>query len=190
MAFPRSGTVDTQTYSGTKDFVLAHSSALQNANIGAADHFKLDTVDFQRGGATGTGSGAASGGSISLDGTTAYSAAVGAASLGRFTLQGGKVYKLEFSPGYALFSGATGVLTYQWFDMTSGAGTALGQPQNLYVVTDASNDAAMGDLIAIYAPGGSSGDRFLVEVQITAVTALTSIGNTAKGLPTAFVETI
>lgn len=190
MSFPRSGTVDTQTYSGTKDFVLAHSSALQNSNIAANDHFKLDTVDFQRGGATSASAGAASGGSITLDTTTTYSNTVGAASLGRFTLQGGKVYRLEFSPGYVLFSGATGVLTYQWFDVTSGSGTAISQPQNVYTVTDAGHEAGMGDSIAIYAPGGSSQDRFLVEVQITAVTALTSIGNTAKGLPTAFVETI
>lgn len=187
MAFPRSGTVDTQTFSGTKDFVFAHSSALQNSNIAANDHLKLDTVDFSRGNAT-TAAGAASGGSVFLDTTTTYSNTDGAASLGRFTVRGGKLYKLEASPGYALFSGATGVLTLQWFDVT-GTAAAVGQPLNLYVMTDASNDGAQGDLWTMYQPGGGQNDLFLLEVRIQAVTALTSIGNTAKGLPTVLVET-
>jgi len=188
MAFPRSGTLDTQTFSGTKDFIFAHSSALQNSNIGAADHLKIDTIDFSRG-AVATASGAASGGSVSLDTTTTYSNTIGAASLGRFTLQGGKLYKLECSPGYALFSGNTGVITFQWFDVTSGSGTAIGQALNFFALTDAGHENANGDLWSMYSPGGSSQDKFLVEVQITAVTALTSIGNTAKGLPTVLVET-
>src|SRR5438445_1202270 len=103
MAFPRSGTVDTQTFSGTKDFVFAHSSALQSTNIAANDHLKLDTVDFSRPSVAQL-TGALGGASVSLDTTTAYSNTDGAASLGRFTVRGGKLYKLECSPGYALFS--------------------------------------------------------------------------------------
>lgn len=189
MAFPRSGTVDTQTFSGTKDFIFAHSSALQNSNIGAADHLKLDTIDFQRGGVSAGTTGAAAGSSISLDTSTTYTNTVGAASIGRFSLRGGKLYKLECSPGYALFSGATGVITYQWFDVTTGSGTAIGQPLNFFALTDAGHENANGDLWTMYSPGGGQNDIFLVEVQITAVTALTSIGNTAKGLPTVLVET-
>jgi hypothetical protein len=183
MAFPRSGTVDTQTFSGTKDFVAAHSSALQNSNISANDHLKLDTVDVARGGLS-SGAGAASGGAVILDTTTTYSNTDGAASLGRFSLKAGKTYKLTCHPGYFLFSGATGVITLQWYDV-GGAAAAIGQPLNVYVATDASNDGATGSLVAFFQPGTDT----LVEVRIAAVTALTSIGNTAKGLPVALVET-
>lgn len=187
MAFPRSGTVDTQTYSGTKDFILAHSSATQSSNISANDHLKFDTIDAARGGAASS-TGAVSGGSVRLDTITSYSNSNGAASLGRLSLQGGKTYKLDGSPGYCLFSGNTGVITFQWFDVT-GTPAAIGQPQNLYAQTDASHEGAFGDLVAIFQPGGSSQDLFLVELRITAVTALTSIGDTAKGLPQFLVET-
>jgi len=189
MAFPRSGTVDTQTFSGTKDFVFAHSSALQGANIGVGDHLKIDTVDFSRPSVAQL-TGALGGASVLLDTTTAYVNTIGAASVGRFSVRGGKLYKLECSPGYALFSGATGALTLQWFDVTTlGSPVAIGQPLQLLSLTDAGNEVTNGDLWTMYQPGGGQNDIFLVEVQITAVTALTSIGNTAKGLPTVLIET-
>src|SRR6266404_3532138 len=189
MAFPRSGTVDTQTFSGTKDFIFAHSSALQNANIGAADHLKFDTVDFSRPSVAQL-TGALGGAAMSLDTSTAYVNTNGTASIGRISLRGGKMYKLECSPGYVLFSGATGLLSLQWFDMTSlTTPVALGQPTSIYAQTDAAHDGANGDLLAFYNAGGGQNDVFLLEVQITVATAVTSIGNTAKGLPTILVET-
>lgn len=186
MTLIKGGTVDTQTFSGVKEFVLARSSALQNSNIGANDHLKLDTTDFQRGGSSGA---AGVGVAVKLDGTTTYSNTSGAASLGRFSLAGGKLYKLTCSPGYFLFSGNTGVITLQWFDVTAAAGVAIGQPLNIFAATDASHENADGVLMAMFAPGGGQNDISLVEVQITAVTALTSIGNTSKGVPVALVET-
>lgn len=189
MAFPRSGTVDTQTISGTKDFVFARSSVLQNANIAAADHLKFDTVDFARGGVgDAMGVGAKAGGAVTLDTATAYVATVAVAAIGRFSLRGGKMYKLTCSPGYVLFSGATGLLTLQWFDMTSVA-AAIGQPYSVYTQADASQDGTGGHLQAFYNPGGGQNDIFLVEVQITVATALTQIGAAAKGFPTVLVET-
>jgi len=189
MAFPRSGTVDTQTFSGTKDLVFVRSSVLQNANLGVGDHLKFDTVDFSRPSVAQL-TGALGGAAMSLDTSTAYVNTVGAASIGRFSIRGGKVYKLECSPGYFLFSGATGVVTLQWFDVTTlGSPVAVGQPLNIYTATDAGNENAQGDLWTFYAPGGGQNDNFLVEVQITAVTALTSIGAAGKGFPTALVET-
>lgn len=189
MAFPRSGTVDTQTFSGTKDFVMARSSALQNSNIAANDHLKLDTVDFSRPSVAQV-TGALGGAAVLLDTTTTYSAASGAASLGRFSVRGGKLYKLTASPGYVLFSGATGLLTIQWFDVTGAAGVAVGQPASVYTQADASQDGANGGFLqAMYSPGGGQNDIFLLEVQITVATAVTSIGNVSKGIPTALVET-
>jgi len=187
MAFPRSGTVDTSTYSGTKDFVFAHAGAVQSANVAANDHLKLDTVDVSRG-AAGSGAGAAGGGSVFLDTTTTYSNSNGAASLGRFTLQGGKIYKLSLASVYALFSGATGVLDLQWFDVT-GTPAAIGTILRVLPVTQTSNDNATGNLETMFAPGGAAADTKLVEVRIITATALTSIGDPVKGAPTALVET-
>lgn len=189
MAFPRSGTVDSQTFSGTKDFNFVRASVLQNANIAAGDHLKFDTVDFSRPSVAQL-TGALGGAATSLDTSTAYVNTVGAASIGRFSVRGGKLYKLECSPGYALFSGATGLLVLQWFDVTTlGAAVAVGQPISVYAATDAGNDGAMGDLWTMYAPGGGQNDVFLLEVQIVTATALTSIGAAGKGFPTALVET-
>jgi hypothetical protein len=191
MAFPRSGTVDTQTFSGTKDFIFGHVNAVQNANIGNGDHLKFDTVDFQRPLIVSPTTGAAGGSAESLDTSTTYTNALGVASIGRFSVRGGKVYKLECSPGYVLFSGATGLLTLQWVDVTVvGAQVALGQPLMIEPVTQTTNDIATGDLWTFYAPGGGQNDVFLLEVQIIgAPTALTSIGSATKGQPSALVET-
>lgn len=189
MAFPRSGTVDTQTFSGTKDFVMARSSALQNSNIAANDHLKFDTVDFSRP-SVAQNTGALGGAAVILDTATTYSNTSGVASIGRFSVRGGKLYKLTAAPGYVLFSGATGLLTLQFFDVTAAAGVAVGQPSSVYTQTDASQDGSSGGwLQAMYAPGGGQNDIFLLEVQITVATAVTSIGNTAKGMPTILVET-
>jgi len=176
MAFPRSGTVDTQTLSGTKDFVLARNGATQSTNIAANDHVKFDTVDMSRGS------------SIVLDTTTTYSNSNGAASLGRFSLQGGKVYKLTSSIGYVLGSGATGLLSVRWTDVT-GAPVAIGSLSNNYVMTDATNETGDGNLFTMFAPGGSSQDIFLVELRIITATALTSFGDPTKGAIVAMVET-
>src|SRR6266581_6482955 len=98
MAFPRSGTVDTQTFSGTKDFIFARLATTQSTNVGAADHLKFDTVDFSRPSVTQV-TGALGGAAISLDTSTAYVNTSGAAAIGRFSVRGGKLYKLECSPG-------------------------------------------------------------------------------------------
>ncbi len=187
MAFPRSGTVDTQTYSGTKDVVAAKNSATQAANLAAGDHLKLDTVDFSRPVVSG-GAGALGGGSVKLDTTTAYSNTNGAASLGRFTLQGGKVYRLECSMGEILTT--AGSVQIQWADVTA-APVLLGAPAINYSATFATGEGSVGVCVAIYATGGSAADSFLVEARITAVAGTpTSIGDPAKAGMYAIVETI
>lgn len=187
MAFPRSGTVDTQTYSGTKDFVACKNSATQAANLGAGDHLKLDTVDFSRPAVTGS-AGALGGGSVKLDTTTAYVNTNGAASLGRFTLQGGKVYRLECSIGEVLAT--AGSVQIQWADVTA-APVLLGSPAIVYSATFATGEGSSGSCVAIYAPGGSAADSFLVEVRIVAVAGSpSSIGDPAKAAMYAIVETI
>ena len=187
MAFPRSGTVDTSTYSGTKDLVAAKNSATQTTNLAAGDHLKLDTIDFARPAVTG-GAGALGGGAVRLDTTTAYSSSNGAASLGRFTLQGGKVYRLECQMGESLST--AGSVQIQWADVTA-APVLLGSPAIVYSATFATAEGSSGGCVAFYAPGGSAGDLFLVEVRITAVAGTpTAIGDPTKGAMYAVVETI
>lgn len=189
MGFPRSGTVDTQTISGTKDFVAGRMNTTQAANIAVGDHLKFDTVDFARGGVGDSlGTGAKAGGSVSLDVATAYSSVSGAASLGRFSLRGGKLYKLDCSPGFIIFA-AAGRVGLQWFDVTGAAGVAIGAALAVDAFTTASNQSEMGSLRAFYAPGGGQNDVFLVEVQITIATSLTSFGIAASGQAQALVET-
>jgi hypothetical protein len=188
MSFPRSGTVDTQTFSGTKDFIFARMSALQNANIGSADHLKFDTIDFSRPLVAQT---PGSSGAVSLDTSTAYANTLGAPSIGRFSVKGGKLYKLKCDPRYALYSGAIGLVALQWVDVTVlGAQVVLGTPMQFSPVSSAVNEYNAGGLETFYNPGGGQNDLFLLEVQIIgAPTALTQIGSATKGLATALVET-
>src|SRR5881394_2884607 len=113
----RTGVVNTATPDGLSGYLFATMATQQAANIAANDHVKFDTVNFNDG-------------PISLDTTTAYSNALGAASVGRVTLKGspngGLSYKLSFNAGYCLFSGNTGVIDFQFYDATAGAFIAGG----------------------------------------------------------------
>lgn len=187
MAFPRSGTVDTQTYSGTKDFIACKNSATQAANLAAGDHLKLDTIDFARPAVSG-GAGASGGAAVRLDTATTYSSSNGAASVGRFTLQGGKVYRLYCGMGEILAT--AGSVQIQWADVTSTP-VLLGTPAIVYSATFATGEGSSGECLAVYAPGGSAQDTVLVEVRIVAVAGTpTSIGDPAKAGMYAIVETI
>ncbi len=173
----------------TKDFIFARLATTQSTNVGAADHLKFDTVDFSRPSVAQV-TGALGGAAISLDTSTAYVNTSGAAAIGRFSVRGGKLYKLECSPGYLLFSGATGAAVLQWFDVTGAAGVALGSPLQLLSLSDATAELSNGDLWTMYAPGGGQNDIFLLEVQIVgAPVAFTSFGSATKGQPTVLVET-
>jgi hypothetical protein len=175
MAFPRSGTVDTQTFSGTKDFIQARLHAAQSSNIGAGDHVKFDSIDYQRGGGLNTTvTGAASGGAVSLDTSTAYVTTLNVTTIGRFGLRGGKVYRLTVNPGHVTFSGATGALQYEWYDTTGNAVIGVATAQVL-ALTDATNEGQGGSLSVFFAPGGGQQDISYVELRIVAATALTSL---------------
>lgn len=172
MPFPNSGGVNLSTRSGVNEFVFAKLDALQNANISANDHVKWDTVLASRGSA------------VSLDTTTAFSAATGAASIGRFTLKAGLTYKLSAAIPYILGSGATGLIDVQWFDATLNAALP-GVMSSALVATTATNDIGGGNPVAIFSPTQDT----LVELRLITVTALTQIG-TATREAWAIVETI
>lgn len=172
MAFPQSGNVNLSTKTGVVEYLFAKMDALQNSNVGANDHLKFETVLASRGG------------SITLDTSTAYVNTQGTASIGRFTLKAGLTYKLTASVPYFLGSGATGLLDVQWFDATNNAALP-GVYQTMLVSTDASNDGAGSQAVAVFTPAQDT----LVELRIITATALTSIGTAARE-PFAFIETI
>jgi hypothetical protein len=128
---------------------------------------------------------------VTLDTSTAYVNTLGTASIGRFSVKGGKLYKLQFDPQYVLFSGVTGLIAFQWADVTLASGQVLlGGPNQYSPVSSAVNEYASGAVDVFYAPGGGQNDVFLLEVQIIgAPTVLTQIGSATKGFPTALIET-
>lgn len=167
------GAVNTSTASGLTEFVTAQLATQQTANIAANDHLKLDTVLASRGV------------SVALDVSTAYSNVTGAASIGRFTLKAGRLYRLRATIPYVLGSGATGALVAQFWDATANAAIP-GSQSVLLVNTDASNDTGDGSCEAVFAPGVDT----LVEVRIITATALTQIGTTGARTPIVTVETL
>ena len=173
MPFPQAGAVNTSTVSGVTGYMLATLATQQSAQIAAGDHLKLETVVFTRGS------------DISLDTTTTYATTIGAASIGRFTLKAGKNYLLRLNAGYVLFSGATGVVDLQFYDATANAAitTALA---TVFTAADASQDGASGMTEAVFSPGQDT----LVEVRISAVTAVTRFGTTGTRAPTVWIETL
>jgi hypothetical protein len=171
MPFPNAGVVNLATRSGVVEYVFAKLDTLQNANISANDHVKFDTVLASRGGA------------VTLDTTTAFSAATGAASIGRFTLRANVTYKLTASIPYILGTGATTLLDVQWFDATLNA--ALPGSIMTMLAASGANDIGGGLATAIFTPGADT----LVELRLITVTAFTQIG-TATREPWALVEAI
>lgn len=173
----RTGSVNTSTVGGLDAYALATMATQQAANIGANDHIKFDTVAVSEGT------------EVVVDTTTAYSNAQGAASIGRVTLHGtpngGLAYHLSFNLGAAVFSGATGSLALQFFDATNNVALA-GSTVLSKAQTDAGNDASTGAMEAVVVPTSD----ILVEVRITAVTALTQIGVTGSSFPSLFVQTL
>lgn len=172
MPFPFAGNVNLATKSGVVEYVFAKLDTQQTTNISANDHVKWDTVLAFRGG------------SVALDTTTAFSAATGAASIGRFTLKAGLTYQLQAAIPYILGSGATGLLDVQWFDATANA-ALVGTIASALVATTATNDIGGGSAMAIFSPGVDT----LVELRLITVTALTQIGTAAREA-WAMVETI
>lgn len=135
----------------------ASLSAAQNADIGVGDHVKWDTVDDSRGA------------SIALDTTSSYTSAAGA-SLGRLTLAPGRYYLLVASC-FLNFSGNTGNFAFGWY-RDSGVQIGNAAARNI-AITRAINKGVTPTASVIIRPE----IEWLVEVRMTAVTALTSIGS-------------
>src|SRR3990172_3690313 len=150
MPFPNAGAVDTSTKEGVRGYLFARLQAGQSSNMSNNDHLKFDTVVAFRGG------------DITLDTTTAFSAAQGAASIGRFTLKAGKTYKLRGQVPYILCTGATGLVEVSFFDATLNA-ELPGNRAVALVATTATNDIGGGIAEAIFTPTQDT----LVELRLT-----------------------
>lgn len=173
----RTGAVNTATDGGLDAYALAQLATQQTTNIAVGDHVKFDTFV----GGEGT--------EIQVDTTSTYSNANATASIGRITLHGtpngGLTYKLRFNAGYALFSGATGSIDFQFYDATNGA-LISGGTASLRNAADATAEMGTGVMETIFTPLQDT----LVEVRITAVTALTRIGTTGSLFSTLFIQTL
>lgn len=173
----RTGAVNTSTIGGLDAFLMATLATQQSTNIAVGDHVKFDTVSISEGT------------EVVLDTSTTYSNVQGAASIGRLllhgTANGSLSYKLRFNAGYALFSGATGSIDFQFYDATNGA-LIPGGTASLRNAADATAEMGTGVMEAVFTPLQDT----LVEVRIIAVTALTRIGTTGSLFPTLFVQTL
>jgi len=109
-----------------------HYSSLattQSIDIDVGDHLKLDTEDRV------VGSG------ITLDTSTTYTTAIGAASIGRYTLASGNTYRIIVHITGIIIDKQSSYITFQLWDVT--------------------NDAAIGDIMGAIGAGKSQGSIHL-----------------------------
>lgn len=143
-----------------------------STNIAANDHIKFDTVENNLGS------------DISLDTTTAYVNTANTASIGRFTLTAGRVYKMIGS--IVFFSGSVFdvLVDYAWFN--SDTTTQLGRRARTMGNQRAVNEGVDGVAMAVLSPTVNT----RVELRITSSSAAT-IGNDPTFLqPWALIESI
>ena len=125
-----------------KSYLTAVILSDQSTNISTGDHVKFNSTLIS------------SGSDIALDGTTAYTSSPGA-SLGRFTLKGGKTYKL-ISELYL----DTNQCIYQWYDVTNSVG--LGTAGSAFGTNFATSDTTIPTAQATISPASD----IVVEVRL------------------------
>ena len=146
------------------EYVYAQLQGAQTTNVAQDDHVKFSTVVES------------SGTSVTLDTSTTYTTTAGAASIGRFTLKGGKTYRLS---GGVPWHGGGGLIRFAWYDATNGA--YLSQSINVETTTGSAGGAG-----AVVTPTADT----LVELRINSISS-TSFGNASGRLyPWAIIETI
>lgn len=156
-------------------YVEASISAAQTTNIGVGDHIKFDVARVSAGSL------------ITLDTTTTYVNTQNTASVGRFTLVGGRVYEIALRPTWAGWSGAAGsTCNLGIYDNDSNA--LIGQTSYLPPSTETSNNTGDGTLSAFYAPTAT----VRIEFRLVSATALTAIGTVAtyNYFPTVLIKNL
>jgi hypothetical protein len=111
------------------------------------------------------------GSDITLDIATSYTTQNNVASVGRFTLAGGKTYRMLVTCAYAFFSGNNGSYQYAWFNANTGApissGGYVNSPQ-----WNADNSSGSMTVEGVVTTSGST----RVEVRITAQGGFAALG--------------
>lgn len=133
-------------------YALGSLASDQSSHLGANDHVAWSATSQ-------------SGSAVSLDTSTAYTAAAGA-SIGRFTLAAGNYLLMAGVEAHT--SGASGRLEFSWSD---DGGTLHGVKGVSICGTSIGSDAAQPIAVAIVSPGSSS----LYEVRITSASGVASI---------------
>ena len=146
------------------EYLYAQTQTNQTSNLASGDHVKFDTV------VTSSGS------SVTLDTTTAYTTTGSNASVGRFTLQSGKTYRLSAAIPWTNGS----ILRLQWYDTTKSANIS----QWLNVETSAANSGNAGAIFTATV-------ETVAELRVNSNTGVTAIGADSTFLyPWAIIEVI
>ena len=149
------------------EYVYVQLAGAQTSNVAAGDHVKFDTVVES------------SGTSVTLDTSTTYTTTAGAASIGRFTLKGGKTYRLDAGIPWADDTESR----FKWFDATNSADIS---GSTIHVETS-STSTGVGCGCAIFTATSDT----LVELRVTANDGVAQFGHTTDKLyPSAIIQTI
>ena len=154
------------------EYLQATLTADQSTNLNAGDHVKFDSVARS------------SGSSITLDTSTAYTSTANVDSIGRFTLQGGKTYRLTAITNVVIFDDATGNVDISWYDADSG--TSLSDLGSLRSYTSTFNEGKSPVVQTIYTPSVDT----RIEVRLGNPVALTRFGDGTGTRATAIIELI
>gem|GEM_PF-2416867 len=127
------------------------------------------------------------GSDIALDTTaTVYTQSNNTASLGRFTLKGGKTYRLTAYIPYVVFAANTGQIDYAWYNADTGA--ALSQISTYGADGAGGTSDARGNSYVETILTPSSDTR--VEARITSASSNPVLGFGTTYNPTAYIEVI
>jgi hypothetical protein len=160
------------TVSGTdpsaREYLRAEMHTDQSTNLNVGDHIKFDTVQ------------ASASTSILLDTS-------GTSTQGRFTLAGGKTYKLHaLAPASGFSAGDFASLSYYWYDVTNGApiGSAgFLQPTTRGDLSQDSNSSAD----AVFTTSGTT----VVEVRFNHSVSIQVLGGSSiNSYPNAYIEVL
>jgi len=127
-----------------KSYTFAVLSGDQSSFLGANDPVQFDTDSYAQGNA------------------------IGAVSSNSWTLEADRSYVLKAHLS-AVFSGATGVLEYQWYDTTNT--TFIGKKAVLRAQTNTTDANSNEEAMAVFQPGSA----VTVELRVVASTAITLV---------------
>lgn len=153
----------------------AIATSSQTAHLTTGDHVLFGSVV------------SSSGSDVALDLTSTYATAVGAASVGRFTVAAGKSYRLFGSPGQVSNPGNSPTpVTFAWWDATADVQIGAAQYLSFESVTSGAQYTLAPVVQAFFRPSTAS----LVELRLTSNAISTALGSAGEAAPYASIEVV